>query len=59
MPIDRKLINRKITLISRDLKNLKEIGKVPLAKYLRDDTFETLAEMKILDKFSKQDRFNI
>ena len=41
------------------MKNLKEIGKVPLAKYLRDDTFETLAEMKILDKFSKQDRFNI
>lgn len=44
MLINRKLINRKITLINRDLKNLEEIGKVPLAKYLRNDTYEALAE---------------
>lgn len=44
MPIDRKLINRKIALINRDLKNLEKIGKVPLVKYLRDDAYEALAE---------------
>lgn len=44
MPINKKLVNRKIVLISRDLKNLEGIGRMPLAKYLRDDVYEVLAE---------------
>jgi len=44
MSIDKKIVNRKITLISRDLKNLKEISVIPMAKYLSNDTYEALAE---------------
>ena len=44
MPIDKKLINRKITLINKDLKNLKMISKLSLKTYLSKSEYETLAE---------------
>lgn len=44
MPINQKVINRKINLINKDLKNLTQIGKIPLAKYLDSDDYEALAE---------------
>ena len=44
MTVDSKLIQRKITLISKDLKSLEEIGIVPLAKFISNSTYETLAE---------------
>ncbi|MBI4812270.1 DUF86 domain-containing protein [Candidatus Falkowbacteria bacterium] len=44
MLADNKLIQRKITLINRDLKNLEKIDRIPLAKYLKNDAYEALAE---------------
>lgn len=44
MPVDKVLINRKITLISRDLKNIKELSDLSLAKYLSSDSYEAMAE---------------
>lgn len=44
MTVNSKIVQRKITLINKDLKNLQEIGTVPLAKFISNDTYETLAE---------------
>lgn len=44
MPLDPGLVKRKIVLIERDLRELRKIGVVPLAKYLKDSQFEVLAE---------------
>ena len=44
MPVDSKIIKRKINLISRDLKSLKKISIIPLAKYLDSAEYEALAE---------------
>ena len=44
MPLDEKLIIRKITLINVDLKNLKSLSKLSLKTYLSKDEYETLAE---------------
>ena len=44
MPLDEKLIIRKITLINGDLKNLKSLSKLSLKTYLSKDEYETLAE---------------
>ena len=44
MPIDKKLINRKITLINADLKNLSKLSKLSLKTYLSKSEYETLAE---------------
>lgn len=42
--IDRELITRKITLISRDLKELIRMARTPLSEYVADDHAEVLAE---------------
>ncbi len=44
MPIDKKLINRKITLINSDLKSLKTLSKLSLKTYLSKSEYEALAE---------------
>ena len=44
MPIDKKLISRKITLINNDLKNLKALSKLSLKTYLSKAEYEALAE---------------
>jgi len=44
MPIDKKLISRKITLINNDLKSLKALSKLSLKTYLSQADFEALAE---------------
>jgi len=44
MPIDKKLINRKITLINNDLKSLKALSKLSLKTYLSKAEYEALAE---------------
>ena len=44
MPLDPGLVKRKIVLIERDLRELRKIGVVPLAKYLKNSQFEVLAE---------------
>lgn len=44
MPIDKKLINRKITLINNDLKSLKTLSKLSLKTYLSKSEYEALAE---------------
>ncbi len=44
MPIDKKLISRKITLINGDLKSLKGLNKLSLKIYLSNAEYETLAE---------------
>jgi len=44
MSVDKLLINRKITLIGRDLKNIDKLSKLTLVKYLSDDSYEALAE---------------
>jgi len=44
MPIDRKLINRKITLINEDLKSLKTLSNLSLKIYLSKADYEALAE---------------
>lgn len=42
--IDQVLINRKISLISKDLKALKSISKLSLKKYLAGIQYEVLVE---------------
>src|SRR3989338_2216902 len=44
MPIDKKLINRKITLINNDLKSLKALSKLSLKTYLSKAEYEAMAE---------------
>ncbi|MFA6526315.1 MAG: DUF86 domain-containing protein [Candidatus Buchananbacteria bacterium] len=44
MPIDKILINRKITLINADLKSLKVLSKLSLKTYLSKTEYEALAE---------------
>lgn len=44
MPIDKILINRKITLINADLKSLKALSKLSLKTYLSKTEYEALAE---------------
>ena len=44
MPIDKKLISRKITLINGDLKSLKALSKLSLKTYLSKADYEALAE---------------
>jgi len=44
MPIDKKLISRKITLINNDLKSLKKLSQLSLKTYLSKSEYETLAE---------------
>ncbi|MFH1968649.1 MAG: hypothetical protein ABIJ84_04655 [bacterium] len=44
MPIDEKLINRKITLINIELKRLKALSKLSLRTYLSQTDYEILAE---------------
>lgn len=44
MPIDKKLISRKITLINNDLKSLKALSKLSLKTYLSKAEYEALAE---------------
>lgn len=44
MPIDKKLIGRKITLINNDLKSLKALSKLSLKTYLSKADYEALAE---------------
>ena len=44
MPIDKILINRKITLIAEDLLNLKSISKLDYSGYINDYKNEILAE---------------
>jgi len=44
MPIDKKFIGRKITLINADLKSLKALSKLSLKTYLSKADYEALAE---------------
>jgi len=44
MPIDKKLVSRKITLINNDLKSLKALSKLSLKTYLSKADYEALAE---------------
>jgi uncharacterized protein YutE (UPF0331/DUF86 family) len=44
MPVDKKLIGRKITLINNDLKSLKVLSKLSLKTYLSKTEYEALAE---------------
>jgi uncharacterized protein YutE (UPF0331/DUF86 family) len=44
MPIDKKLINRKILLINRDLKELRKLSHLPLEEYLSKLEYEAVAE---------------
>lgn len=44
MPIDKILINRKISLINRDLKSLRSLSKLSLKTYLSKSEYEALAE---------------
>jgi uncharacterized protein YutE (UPF0331/DUF86 family) len=44
MPVDKKLISRKITLINNDLKSLKTLSKLSLKTYLSKAEHEALAE---------------
>lgn len=44
MPIDKKLIIRKISLIIIDLKSLKALSKLSLKTYLSKSEYEALAE---------------
>jgi len=44
MPINEELINRKITLIIEDLKNLKTLSRFSLKTYLSKAEHEALAE---------------
>jgi uncharacterized protein YutE (UPF0331/DUF86 family) len=44
MPIDKKLINRKITLINNDIKSLRTLSKLSLKTYLGKSEYEALAE---------------
>ncbi len=44
MPIDKKLIQRKITLINSDLKSLKKLSGLSLKTYLSKEEYEVLAE---------------
>ena len=44
MPVDKKLISRKITLINGDLKSLKALSMLSLKTYLSKADYETLTE---------------
>lgn len=44
MPIDEKIIMRKITFINRDLKLLAGLSRLTLAEYLKKPEHEALAE---------------
>ena len=44
MPIDKNLVNRKITLMNNDLKSLKTLSKLSLKTYLSKSEYEALAE---------------
>jgi uncharacterized protein YutE (UPF0331/DUF86 family) len=44
MPIDKKLIHRKISLINVDLKSLQALNKLSLKTYLSKSEYEALAE---------------
>lgn len=44
MPVDKKLISRKISLINNDLKSLKGLSKLSLKTYLSKGEYEDLAE---------------
>lgn len=44
MPIDKRLISRKITLINNDLKSLKALSRLSLKTYLSKSEYEALAE---------------
>ncbi len=44
MPIDEKLISRKMTLINNDLKSLGMLSKLSLKTYLSKAEYEALAE---------------
>ncbi|MFA7319090.1 MAG: DUF86 domain-containing protein [Parcubacteria group bacterium] len=44
MPIDERLISRKITFINNDLKSLKSLSKLSLKTYLSKSDYEALAE---------------
>ena len=44
MPIDKKLVSRKITLINIDLKSLKVLSRLSLKTYLSKADYEALAE---------------
>jgi uncharacterized protein YutE (UPF0331/DUF86 family) len=44
MPADKKLINRKVTLINNDLKSLRTLSKLSLKTYLSKSEHEALAE---------------
>jgi uncharacterized protein YutE (UPF0331/DUF86 family) len=44
MPIDKKLIQRKITLINVDLKSLRKLSSLSLKTYLSKSEYEAMAE---------------
>lgn len=44
MPLDKELVNRKITLINKDLKSLKTLSNLSLKTYLSKTDYEALAE---------------
>ena len=46
MPIDKKLVSRKITLINIDLKSLKALSRLSLKTYLSKADYEALAKLR-------------
>ena len=44
MPVDKKIVIRKITLIQDDLLKLKEIGKMKMSEFVKSDFQDVLAE---------------
>jgi len=44
MPVDKKIVIRKITLIREDLPELEKIGKMKLKEFIKDNFQEILAE---------------
>ncbi|MDI6778238.1 MAG: DUF86 domain-containing protein [Patescibacteria group bacterium] len=44
MPVDKKVITRKITFINRDLKLLADLSRLTLSEYLKKPEYEALAE---------------
>ena len=44
MPVDKKIVIRKITLIREDLPELEKIGKMKLKEFIKDNFEEILAE---------------
>lgn len=47
MPLDKKLINRKITLINNDLKSLKTLSKLSLKTYLSKKVTKNVLKVNV------------